>query len=112
MLINNAAVLGPPEQRDARGFDRTFAVNHLGHFQLTARLWPALTRIGGARVVTLSSRGHRFATVDLDDLHFERRRFDKTVAYAQSKTANALFSLALDARGERSASARSPFTRG
>ena len=86
ILVNNAAVLGHPEQRDRRGFDRTFAVNHLGHFQLTARLWPALVRAGESRVVTVSSRGHRFATVDLDDLHFERRPYDSTVAYAQSKT--------------------------
>ena len=100
MLINNAAVLGHPQQRERRGFDYTFAVNHLGHYQLTARLWPALTQAGGARVVTVSSRGHRFANVDLDDLHFERRPFDKTASYAQSKTANALFSLALDRRGE------------
>ena len=100
MLINNAAVLGHPQQRERRGFDYTFAVNHLGHYQLTARLWPALTQAGGARVVTVSSRGHRFANVDLDDLHFERRPFDKTASYAQSKTANALFSLALDPRGE------------
>ncbi|WP_166875305.1 SDR family NAD(P)-dependent oxidoreductase [Salinibacterium sp. ZJ450] len=100
LLINNAAVLGHPEQRDHRGFDYTFAVNHLGHHQLTARLWPALIRARGARVVTVSSRGHRFANVDLDDLHFERRPLDKTVSYAQSKTANALFSLALDSRGE------------
>jgi len=99
MLINNAAILGHPQQRDRRGFDHTFAVNHLGHYQLTARLWPALTRADGARVVTVSSRGHRFASVDLEDLHFERRSFDATVSYAQSKTANALFSLALDARG-------------
>ncbi|MDR5699145.1 SDR family NAD(P)-dependent oxidoreductase [Agromyces aerolatus] len=99
MLINNAAVLGHPDRRDARGFDHTFAVNHLGHFQLTARLWPALRRAEGARVVTVSSRGHRFATVELDDLHFDRREFDQTVAYAQSKTANALFALELDARG-------------
>lgn len=100
MLINNAAVMGPPQQRDRRGFDYTFAVNHLGHYQLTARLWPALTSAAGTRVVTVSSRGHRFASVDLDDLHFERRPYDKTVSYAQSKTANALFSLALDSRGQ------------
>lgn len=100
MLINNAAVLGHPEQRDRRGFDYTLVVNHLAHYQLTARLWPALAETAGARVVTVSSRGHRFASVDLDDLHFERRPFDATQAYAQSKTANALFSLALDARAE------------
>lgn len=100
LLVNNAGVMAPPQHRDRRGFDYTLAVNHLGHSHLTARLWPVLKQAGGARVVTVSSRGHRFASVDLDDLHFERRPYDATVAYAQSKTANALFSLALDARGE------------
>jgi len=55
----------------------------------------------GARVIALSSRGHAFASVDLDDPSFERRRYDKWKAYGQSKSANALFALALDARGEK-----------
>ena len=100
MLVNNAGIMATPLVRDARGFESQLATNHLGHFQLTAQLWPALRRANGARVVSLSSRGHRRAGVDFDDPHFERRAYDKWVAYGQSKTANALFALALDARGE------------
>jgi NAD(P)-dependent dehydrogenase (short-subunit alcohol dehydrogenase family) len=84
----------------ARGLESQLATNHCGHFQLTARLWPALRRADGARVVSLSSRGHRRSGVDFDDPNFERRPYDKWVAYGQSKTANALFAIALDARGE------------
>jgi NAD(P)-dependent dehydrogenase (short-subunit alcohol dehydrogenase family) len=99
ILVNNAGIMATPLVRDARGFESQLATNHLGHFQLTARLWPALQRANGARVVELSSRGHARAGVDFDDPHFEHRPYDKWVAYGQSKTANALFALALDARG-------------
>ena len=100
LLINNAGIMAPPLSRDARGFESQLATNHLGHFQLTMRLWPALKKAHGARVVALSSRGHRRGGIDFDDPQFERRPYDKWVAYGQSKTANALFALALDARGE------------
>jgi NAD(P)-dependent dehydrogenase (short-subunit alcohol dehydrogenase family) len=100
ILVNNAGVMATPFARDARGFECQLATNHLGHFQLTARLWPALRRSRAARVVSLSSRGHRRAAFDFDDPHFQRRPYDKWLAYGQSKTANALFALALDARGQ------------
>lgn len=100
MLINNAGIMATPLRRDARGFESQFATNHLGHFQLTVRLWPALRKANGARVVSLSSRGHWNSGVDFEDTHFERRPYDKWVAYGQSKTANILFALGLDARGE------------
>jgi NAD(P)-dependent dehydrogenase (short-subunit alcohol dehydrogenase family) len=100
ILVNNAGVMATPLRRDARGFESQLATNHLGHFQLTARLWPALLRAGGARVVSLSSRAHVRSAVDFDDPHFERRPYDKWAAYGQSKTANALFAVALDARGQ------------
>lgn len=100
LLINNAGIMANPLTRDARGYESQFATNHLGHFQLTARLWPALRRAGGARVVELSSRGHVFSQVDFDDPNFERRDYDRWRAYGQSKTANALFAVALDALGE------------
>ena len=100
MLVNSAGVMACPLERDARGYERQFATNHLGHFQLTVRLWPALVRANGARVVALSSRGHRFSAVDFDDPHFERRAYDQWVAYGQSKTANSLFALGVDARGQ------------
>src|SRR5713101_6694967 len=100
ILINNAGIMAAPLARNARGIESQLATNHLGHFQLTARLWPALRKARGARVVALSSRGHRIAAFDFDDPNFERRPYDKWIAYGQSKTANALFALALDARGE------------
>ena len=100
MLVNNAGIMATPLVRDRRGFESQLATNHLGHFQLTARLWPALRKASDARVVSLSSRGHRRSGVDFADPHFERRPYDKWLAYGQSKTANALFALALDARGE------------
>ncbi len=99
MLVNNAGVGFIPLTRDARGFESQLATNHLGHFQLTLQLWPALLRAQGARVVALSSRGHVRSGVDFDDPHFHRRPYDKWLAYGQSKTANALFALGLDARG-------------
>jgi NAD(P)-dependent dehydrogenase (short-subunit alcohol dehydrogenase family) len=100
LLINNAGIMAVPFAKNAQGFELQFATNHLGHFQLTARLWPALVKAEGARVVALSSRGHAFASVDLEDPSFERRPYDKWKAYGQSKSANALFALALDAHGE------------
>ena len=102
ILINNAGIMAAPLVRDARGYESQFATNHLGHFQLTLRLWPALQRAGragGARVVSLSSSGMRFGAVDFDDPHYQRRPYDRWNAYGQSKTANALFAVALDKRG-------------
>jgi NAD(P)-dependent dehydrogenase (short-subunit alcohol dehydrogenase family) len=102
MLVNNAGVMAPPLARDARGYESQFSANHLGHFQLTCRLWPALVRSGQARVIALSSYGHRRAGIDFHDPNFERRDYDPWVAYGQSKTANALFAVALDSIGQRS----------
>jgi NAD(P)-dependent dehydrogenase (short-subunit alcohol dehydrogenase family) len=99
ILVNNAGVMAPPLARDARGYESQFAANHLGHFQLTCRLWPALVRAKGARVIALSSYGHRRAGVDFHDPNFVHREYDPWVAYGQSKTANALFAVALDSIG-------------
>jgi NAD(P)-dependent dehydrogenase (short-subunit alcohol dehydrogenase family) len=99
ILINNAGIMAPPLVRDSRGYESQFATNHLGHFQLTALLWPALKKTGRARVVSLSSTGIRFSGVDLDDPNFERREYDKWKAYGQSKSANSLFAVSLDQRG-------------
>ena len=99
ILINNAGVMAAPLTRDSRGYESQFATNHLGHFQLTGRLWPALRRASGARVVALSSLGHRFGGVDLEDPNFDSRPYDKWVAYGQSKSANSLFAIELDKRG-------------
>ncbi|HEY0192521.1 MAG TPA: SDR family NAD(P)-dependent oxidoreductase, partial [Kofleriaceae bacterium] len=99
LLINNAGIMASPLARDPRGYEAQFATNHLGHFQLTARLWPALVAARGARVVELTSWGHRFSAMRFDDPNFERRDYDRWLAYGQSKTANALFAVALDRRG-------------
>lgn len=99
MLVNSAGIMACPLQRDARGYEAQFATNHLGHFQLTARLWPALRRANGARVVSVSSRGHVIGPIDLTDPHFQHRPYDKWQAYAQSKNANALFAVELDRVG-------------
>jgi NAD(P)-dependent dehydrogenase (short-subunit alcohol dehydrogenase family) len=102
LLINNAGIMRPPTlMRNARGHELQFATNHLGHFQLTARLWPAVKNARGVRVVTLSSIGHRYSAVDLDDPDDLSRPYDKAAAYGQSKTANSLFSVELDRRGKR-----------
>jgi NAD(P)-dependent dehydrogenase (short-subunit alcohol dehydrogenase family) len=99
VLLNNAGIMATPLVRDARGFEGQLATNHLGHFQLTMRLWPALAAAKKARVVSLSSRGHARSAFDFDDPNFERRAYDKWAAYGQAKTANVLFAVALDARG-------------
>ena len=100
ILINNAAIMASPLMRDARGYEMQFATNHLGHFQLTARLWPLLVAAESARVVALSSLGHRLGGLDLDDPNWERREYEKWPAYGQAKSANALFALHLDRLGE------------
>src|SRR5499427_5329097 len=101
ILVNNAGIMAPPLARDARGYESQFSANHLGHFQLTCRLWPSLVAAQGARVVALSSFAHRRAGVDFHDPNFERRAYDPWVAYGQSKTANALFAVGLDSIRQR-----------
>lgn len=101
ILINNAGFISYTLERDQRGYEVQFATNHLGHFQLTARLWPALTRRGG-RVVSVSSRGHAVGGVVFDDINFDRRPYDAYLAYGQSKSANALFAVWLDRLGQAS----------
>jgi len=90
----------PELKRDAQGNELQFSTNHLGHFRLTLQLWPALQRAGGARVVSVSSAGHRFSPVVFDDINFEHRNYEPFKAYGQSKTANILFAVAFDRRGK------------
>ncbi|WP_256725447.1 oxidoreductase [Streptomyces sp. IMTB 2501] len=99
ILVNSAGIMANPLRRDARGHEAQFATNHLGHFRLVARLWPALVAARGARVVSVSSRGIRFSPVVFEDLDFEHRAYEPFLAYGQSKTANALFAVELDRRG-------------
>ena len=98
LLVNNAGVMACPLARTPSGWELQFATNHLGHFALTTGLLPALRAAGTARVVTLSSMGHKLAGIDFDDLHFERRPYNKWKAYGQAKSANALMSLGLHDR--------------
>ena len=99
ILVNNAGIMGGPLVRDARGYESQFATNHLGHFQLTLGLLPALRAARGARVVTVTSGGHRLSDIRWDDPHFTSG-YDEMglLGYGQSKTANVLFSVELDRR--------------
>jgi NAD(P)-dependent dehydrogenase (short-subunit alcohol dehydrogenase family) len=96
VVIANAGVMAPPFGHTADGFETQFGTNHLGHFVLVNRI-ASLIRTGG-RLINLSSAGHRYANVDLDDPNFERTPYDPMVAYGRSKTANILFAVAFDKR--------------
>jgi NAD(P)-dependent dehydrogenase (short-subunit alcohol dehydrogenase family) len=102
ILINNAAIMACPLTRSPQGWEAQFATNHLGHFALTTALLPALQKAarktGDARVVCLSSSGHKISGVEFDDIHFERREYNKWKAYGQAKSANALMALGLHLR--------------
>jgi NAD(P)-dependent dehydrogenase (short-subunit alcohol dehydrogenase family) len=98
VLANNAGLMAVDRGLTADGFETHIGVNHLGHFALTARLLPLLLATEGSRVVTMSSMGARLGHVDLGDLLWERRPYDRWQAYFQSKLANLLFTLELDRR--------------
>ena len=100
LLINNAGIMWVPLRRDSRGIESQLATNYLAQFQLTARLWPALKKAGGARVVNVSSLGHQFSPFNFDDPNFLEREYETLAAYGQSKTAVNLFSLELDRRAK------------
>lgn len=106
VIIANAGVMACPQGKTADGFETQFGTNHLGHFVFVNRI-ASLLKPGG-RMVALSSAGHRFADVDLDDPNFERTPYTEFGAYGRAKTANALFALEFDrrhkSRGVRAAS--------
>ena len=97
-LINNAGIMACPYGTTRDGFELQFGTNHLGHFLLANLLLPALTAGAPSRVVSLSSRGHSFADVDLDDPGFEHTPYDEFTSYGRAKTANALFAVGFDRR--------------
>ncbi len=99
LLVNNAAIMACPETRIGDGWEAQFATNHLGHYALANRIWPVLGDGTGARVVSLSSTGHKRCPIRFDDPHF-RSGYDKWAAYGQAKTANSLFAVQLDALGQ------------
>lgn len=100
LLINNAGIMWVPLRRDSRGIESQLATNHLGQFQLTARLWPALKKANGARVVNVSSQGHQFGSFNFEDPNFLHRDYETLQGYGQSKTASNLFTVELDSRGK------------
>jgi NAD(P)-dependent dehydrogenase (short-subunit alcohol dehydrogenase family) len=105
VVIANAGVMATPFGHTADGFETQFGTNHLGHFVLVNRIAPLLRN--GSRLINLSSAGHRFSNVDLEDPNFERTSYEPFLAYGRSKTANILFAVAFDrrhrARGVRAA---------
>ena len=100
LLINNAGIMWVPFRRDHRGIESQLAVNYLAQFQITSKLWTALKKAGGARVVNVSSQGHHFAPFNFDDPNFLNREYETLQGYGQSKTAVNLFSLELDNRAK------------
>jgi NAD(P)-dependent dehydrogenase (short-subunit alcohol dehydrogenase family) len=96
VVIANAGVMATPFGHTADGFETQFGTNHLGHFVLVSRI-ASLIRDGG-RLINLSSAGHRYSNVDLDDPNFERTPYEPFIAYGRSKTANILFAVAFDKR--------------
>jgi NAD(P)-dependent dehydrogenase (short-subunit alcohol dehydrogenase family) len=105
LIIANAGVMACPKGTTADGFETQFGTNHLGHFVLVNRIASLLTH--AARLVNLSSAGHRYSDVDLEDPNFEHSSYEEFVAYGRSKTANVLFAVEFDrrhkARGVRAA---------
>jgi NAD(P)-dependent dehydrogenase (short-subunit alcohol dehydrogenase family) len=102
LLINNAGIMWVPLRRNMRGIESQLATNYLAQFQLTARIWPALKKANGARVINVSSHGHQFAAFNFDDPNFEHRDYETLQGYGQSKTASNLFALELDNLGKAS----------
>ncbi|WP_329543872.1 SDR family NAD(P)-dependent oxidoreductase [Streptomyces sp. NBC_01356] len=100
IVINNAGIMACPETRVGPGWEAQFATNHLGHYALVNRLWPAIAP-GGARVVSVSSGGHHNSAIRWDDPHW-KTGYDKWQAYGQAKTANVLFAVQLDRLGQES----------
>jgi NAD(P)-dependent dehydrogenase (short-subunit alcohol dehydrogenase family) len=100
VIIANAGVMATPFGKTEDGFETQFGTNHLGHFVFVNRI-AKLIKVGG-RLVTLSSSGHRFSDVDLNDPNFETTSYEPFVAYGRSKTANILFAVEFDRRhGDR-----------
>jgi NAD(P)-dependent dehydrogenase (short-subunit alcohol dehydrogenase family) len=95
-VIANAGVMRTPFGHTADGFETQFGTNHLGHFVFVNRIASLIAP--GGRLVNVSSSGHRYADVDLDDPNFERTPYEPMIAYGRSKTANILFAVEFDRR--------------
>ncbi len=98
-LVNNAGIMMLPELTlSPEGWEMQFATNHMGHFALALGLHDALAAADGARIVSVSSSGHGASPVVFEDINFERRPYGPSLAYGQSKTANALFAVGVSRR--------------
>ena len=97
-LILNAGIMATPLGHTVDGFEQQFGVDHLGHFLLARDLLPRLVESAPARVVVLSSAGHRMGDIDFDDVNFERRDYEPFLAYGAAKTCNVLHAVEIDRR--------------
>lgn len=101
VLINNAGIMFCPQSKTRDGFDMQMGTNHFGHFALTGRLMPLLQQTENSRVIILSSTGIIFSKIDLNDLNWERRKYNTYTAYGDSKIANLYFAYELARRLEK-----------
>lgn len=98
LLVNNGGVMCTPHGITRDGFETQFRINHLGHFALTGLLLEPLLTVPGSRVVTVTSLAHRFTRINLNDLQWKHRRYNRFAAYGQSKLANLMFTYELQRR--------------
>lgn len=97
-VVANAGIMAPPLRRTVDGFELQMGVNHLGHFAFVGRILPLILAADAGRVVVVSSGAHRAGRIDLDDLNWERTRYQRWLAYGRSKLANLLYVLELQRR--------------
>ena len=100
LLVHNAGIMWVPLRYDSRGYESQLATNYLSQFHLTARLFPALKKANGSRVINVSSLGHQMAPFNFEDPNFSNREYETLQAYGQSKTACNLFALELNNRAK------------
>lgn len=98
LLINNAGLMFTPKATTTDGFELQMGTNHLGHFALTAQLWPLLTAAAAPRIISLSSIAHYFGRLNLADINWQQRRYSTFQAYCDSKLANMIFHRELSRR--------------
>ena len=95
VLINNAGIMACPYSKTQDGFEIQMGTNHIGHFVLTAKLFPLLRKTKNSRIVNVSSISHSSGNIDFDDINWEKRKYRTWNAYGDSKLANLLFTYAL-----------------
>lgn len=104
ILVNNSGVMYTPYGKTKDGFEKQMGINHLGHFALTQKLYPLISKVGG-RIVNIASIAHKFATVNMKDFFFDNpKTFTKSKGYNRSKLSNMLFTLALKHKLEQASS--------